>query len=72
MKKKKAHVSKSIPTKHENIPDMSDNIKTEEVEFDHLPSECDIIDIPIKREGKKLPFSLIAVNKILITITFRI
>ncbi len=72
MKKRKTRVSKNLTIKREISPRINDTIKTEEVKFDHLPSECDIIDIPIKQEGKKFPFSLITVNKILIAITFRI
>jgi hypothetical protein len=72
MKKRKTRVTKNLTTKRGISPSINDTIKIEEVKYDYLPSECDIIDIPIKQEGKELSFSLVAVNEILIIVTFRI
>jgi hypothetical protein len=52
VKKRKARVSKKLTIKRGISPSINDTIKTEEVKLDYLPSECDIIDIPIKQEGK--------------------
>ncbi len=71
MKKRKARVTERLTIKREISPSINDTIETGEVKLDYLPSERDITDIPIKQEGKKLPFSLIAVSKIVVTIIFR-
>jgi hypothetical protein len=56
VKKRKTSKSENLTIKRGISPSINDTIKTEEIEFDHLSSDCDIIGIPIKLEGKNYTF----------------